>query len=124
MTLHTTGDELVEVEEERAYANVVQKAHDNKLLRQVFVNRAYHCNFTDAEMIAALGALISRLDTGSWSEVDPKDLNEAALKLGPEFNFFPPAFIKYEPAPFLRPFELACSSYLRPLQAEFEQAFY
>jgi alpha-beta hydrolase superfamily lysophospholipase len=105
LTLHTTGDEIVDVEQERAYATVVRKAGDNELLRQTFVNRAYHCNFTDAEMITALQALIHRLDTGSWPDLDPKHLNDAASKLGPELNFFPPAFINYQPGPYLRPFD-------------------
>ena len=93
------------MEQERAYATVVRKAGDNELLRQTFVNRAYHCNFTDAEMIAALQGLIHRLDTGSWPDLAPGHLNDAASKLGSELNSVPPAFINYGPAPFLRPFD-------------------
>jgi pimeloyl-ACP methyl ester carboxylesterase len=105
LTFHTVGDEIVEVEGEGAYATVVRKANNNKLLRQTFVNRAYHCNFTDAETLAALQALIHRLDTGRWPDLDPKHLNDAASKLGSELNSVPPAFINYKPAPFLRPFD-------------------
>jgi len=54
LTLHTTGDRLVPVEDEQAYASVVRSAGNNSLLREVFVHRAGHCTFTPAEMIAAL----------------------------------------------------------------------
>src|SRR5437667_8908873 len=78
-----------------------------------------HCTFTAAETIAALQALIQRLDTGSWQGLDPEDLNTAAKRLGAAYNVFfgvpnpktPPAFIDYAPAPFLRPFD-AFSSFL------------
>jgi pimeloyl-ACP methyl ester carboxylesterase len=105
LTLHTVGDEIVDVEEEGAYATVVRKAHDNELLRQTFVNRAYHCNFTDAETLAALQALIHRLETGSWPDLAPEHLNDAASKLGSELHSIPPAFINQKPGPFLRPFD-------------------
>ncbi len=104
LTLHTIGDEIVDVQQERDYATVVRRASNNALLRQTFINRAYHCNFTDAETIAALDALIQRLDTGHWPDFAPEHLNQAAAKLGPDLNWAPPAFVNYEPAPFLRPF--------------------
>jgi hypothetical protein len=77
------------------------------------VHRAGHCGFTSAEMIAALQALIRRLDTGEWKGADAKALNAAASALplayddifGPGTQLLPPAFIEYAPAPFLRPFD-------------------
>lgn len=59
-------DNVVAVQDEQAYADVVAKTNHNALLRQAFVHRAGHCNFTEAETIAALQALIQRLDTGTW----------------------------------------------------------
>ena len=112
LTLHTTGDELAPVQNEQAYAAVVGSAQESSLLRQTFVHRAGHCQFTEAEKIAALQALIQRLDTGTWQEVDPQDLNTAAMRLGAVYNVLflgapvsAPAFIDYAPAPFLRPFD-------------------
>jgi hypothetical protein len=114
------------VENEQAYADVVARASNISLLRQIFVHRAGHGNFTEAETIAALQALIQRLDTGTWQNLDPEDLNTAAQRLGALYNvlfycylcsdFAPPppdgvripmapAFVDYVPAPFLRPYD-------------------
>jgi pimeloyl-ACP methyl ester carboxylesterase len=112
LTLHSTGDELAPVQNEQAYAAVVGSALKSSLLRQTFVHRVGHCQFTEAEKIAGLRALIQRLDTGTWPEIDPQDLNTAAMRLGAVYNVLflgapvsPPAFIDYAPAPFLRPFD-------------------
>jgi len=68
------------------------------------VHRAGHCTFTPAETVAALQALISRLDSGHWAGVtDPSVLNANATSLG-ALNVAPASFIPFEPAQFLRPF--------------------
>jgi len=122
LTLHTTDDDVVSVENEQAYADVVGRASNSALLRQIFVHRAGHCNFTEAETIAALQALNRRLDTGTWQNLDPEHLNTAAQRLGAMYNvlfycylcsdFAPPsgvrmapAFVDYAPTPFLRPYD-------------------
>jgi pimeloyl-ACP methyl ester carboxylesterase len=120
LTLHTTDDEIVSVENVQAYADVVAKASNSAVLRQIFVHRAGHCAFTEAETIAALQALNRRLDTGTWQNLDPEDLNTAANTFGAMYNVlafcpceFPPppgvpmapAFVDYVPAPFLRPYD-------------------
>ena len=105
LTIHTTGDGLVLNSDEQAYRTVAQDAGDSQLLRQAFVHRAGHCAFTPAETIAALQALVARLDTGKWTSLaDPSNLNAAAAALGP-LNIAPPSYIPFEPAPFLRPFD-------------------
>jgi len=106
LTMHTTGDGLVVNEDEQAYRSAVQDAKDPQLLRQVFVHRAGHCTFTPAETITALQALVRRLDTGHW-RVDPSRLDTSAAALGSTYNVSPPSFIPFEPAPFLRPYDLA-----------------
>jgi len=115
LTLHTIGDGLVVVENERAYRQVVREEGNERLLRQIFVSRAGHCAFTPAETITAVQSLLSRLDTGRWGPLDVTDLNNNAAGLGPSFNIFPnlagmivpvaPAFIKFEPTQYLRPFD-------------------
>jgi pimeloyl-ACP methyl ester carboxylesterase len=106
LTLHTTGDGLVEVTDENAYAGVVRAAGDNRLLREEFVHRAGHCTFTAAETIAALQTLVHRLDTGGWDDsTAPAAMNELAASLGPTLNRVPSAFIRFHPAAFLRPFD-------------------
>ena len=58
------------------------------------------------------------MDTGRWdlSALDPAGLNARAAALGPQYNIFqvdtkirqaPPAFLRYRPAPYPRPFDLA-----------------
>ncbi|OGO43677.1 MAG: hypothetical protein A2Z04_09815 [Chloroflexi bacterium RBG_16_57_9] len=115
LTMHTTGDGLVTVEHERAYARVVHAAGKDATLRQTYVHRAGHCTFTPAETITAFQTLIHRLDTNNWGTADnPQALNLVASALGPNFNLWlvgntpvptAPAFMQYQPAPFLRPFD-------------------
>jgi len=116
LTLHTTGDGLVVVQNESAYKKVVDEVGNGEFLRRTFISRAGHCAFTPAETIAAVGTLINRLDTGKWHGVDATDLNNEAAALGPNFNIFsagagvvatPPAFIDFEPSRYLRPFDAA-----------------
>ncbi len=114
LTLHTTGDGLVPVENERAYRVVVEEAHDSAMLRQIFVHRAGHCAFTPAETITALQTLDLRLTTGEWKDLTAPDLNNDADLLGTGYNVFingsslvptAPAFLKFEPLPFLRVYD-------------------
>jgi pimeloyl-ACP methyl ester carboxylesterase len=114
LTLHTSGDGLVVVENESAYKKVVDEADNEKFLRREFVHRAGHCSFTPAETIAAVEKLLSRLDNGKWPDSEPDDLNAVAAALGPNFNIFPtaqgivptpPAFFEFRPGPYLRPFD-------------------
>ena len=111
LPMHTTGDGLVIAPSEAAYADVVRSAGDSDMLRQVFVRRAGHCTFTEAETIAALQVLLKRLDTGSWDDaaLQPAALNSHALAQGAALNSFfgfaaAPAFEAFSPAPFPRPF--------------------
>jgi pimeloyl-ACP methyl ester carboxylesterase len=106
LTMHTTGDGLVVNQDEQAYASVVRSEGDAKLLRQTFVHRAGHCAFTPAETLAAFQTLIHRLNTGKWDDsTNPDLLNQEAAALGSTFNTLPPAFLKFEPTRFLRPFD-------------------
>ena len=111
LSLHTTGDGVVSVEQERAYAKVVHEANDSRLLRDRFIHRAGHCEFSPAEMITAEQTLELRLATGKWEGLGISLLNEEAGALGPEFNVidvggnpYPaaPAFMGEQPLQFLR----------------------
>ena len=106
LTMHTTGDGLVEVTDENAYASVVRSTGSNSMLRQVFVHRAGHCSFTSAETITAFKTLINRLDTGRWEDTtSPASMNAQAASLGPALNAAPASFIDFQPKQFLRPFD-------------------
>jgi pimeloyl-ACP methyl ester carboxylesterase len=111
LTMHTTGDGLVLNQDEQAYASIVE---DRDSLRQTFVHRAGHCTFTPAETVAAFDSLVGRIDSHRWPGLSPEDLNGAAQALGPSLNLLllsptlivptPPAFLKFEPTAFPRPF--------------------
>jgi pimeloyl-ACP methyl ester carboxylesterase len=115
LTMHTTGDGLVVVENESAYSQVVSEDGNGGFLRLTFVARAGHCAFTPAETVAAAQTLLARLETGKWPAVDASSLNAAAAALGPIFNGFiigpnmilpvPPAFVDFNPSRYLRPFD-------------------
>jgi hypothetical protein len=104
--MHTTGDGLVVSQNEQAYRSVVNRAGDGRLLQQIFVHRAGHCTFTPAETITAVQALLNRLDTGHWGPLDPATLNQQAGALGLTLNPAPPAFLRFQPTQYLRPFDL------------------
>jgi len=115
LTLHTTGDGLVVVQNESAYRDVVGEEGNERFLRRRFISRAGHCAFTPAETIAAVKALLNRLDTGQWGPLDVTDLNNEAEAVGSSFNIFPnpagmivpvaPAFVEFHPSQYLRPFD-------------------
>jgi hypothetical protein len=114
LTMHTTGDGLVENQDEQSYLNAVRNAGDPQLLREIFVHRAGHCAFTPAETLTALATLLHRVKSGHWGNTDnPDGLNQAASALGPSLNVFfannsvvptAPAFLDFSPTKFLRPF--------------------
>jgi pimeloyl-ACP methyl ester carboxylesterase len=84
LTLHTTADWVVPVQNEHAFAAVAA----GPLLRQLYVRRAGHCAFTDAEMLTALDVLFTRIDSGRWPGASPALLNAAAGRLGPAYAGF------------------------------------
>jgi pimeloyl-ACP methyl ester carboxylesterase len=104
LTIHTTGDALVPVQVEHAYADAVHRSGRDVLLRQAFVHRAGHCTFTTGEMLAAFEAIEHRASTGRWPSTNPAVLNAAARRLDPNAT---PAYLTYRPAPYPRPFDLA-----------------
>jgi pimeloyl-ACP methyl ester carboxylesterase len=116
LTLHTSGDGLVVVENEAAYSDAVSAAHNEGMLRQLFVHRANHCIFTPAEQIAAFQVLFVRLDSGSWPATDAAALNDRATALGAKYNggslpgsaspiSVPAGFVAFSPLAFPRQFD-------------------
>ena len=105
LTLHTTGDGLVHVTDEQAYADVVKSAGKSSLLRQAYVHRAGHCTFSPAETISAFETLVDRLDTGHWHGINATAFNAKANALGALNAPWPASFINFKPGQFLRPFD-------------------
>jgi len=110
--MHTDGDGLVTPDNPRAYADVVEHAGQQNLLRHLYIHRAGHCTFTVAEIVTALDVLIERIETGEWPAHDPATLNESARLLGPDDNVLAtgraldPGFFDFEPPPFPRRYDV------------------
>jgi pimeloyl-ACP methyl ester carboxylesterase len=114
LTVHTTGDGLVPVEDEKGYATAVHEAGNSPLLREAFVHRAGHCEFTPAETITAFQNLELRIKTGKWQNLSSSQLNVEATSLGSAYNVLylngsnvptPPQFLTYKPLQFLRVYD-------------------
>ncbi|HEU5029130.1 MAG TPA: prolyl oligopeptidase family serine peptidase [Spirillospora sp.] len=115
VTLHTTGDGNVPPENQRWYAAQVRRAGDPANLKQLYVDRGYHCSFTASEEITTLRTLLTRIDTSHWPTTRPTALNSAATELGPDYQTVfdtdpepglhptSPSFTRYNPGPYLRP---------------------
>jgi hypothetical protein len=94
LDMHTISDQLVPVQQENYYRNTVAFAGRSDLLRQAFVQRQLHCNFTPSELVAGVQAVQQRVAAGRWGHLaDPAVLNAAATAT----NLGTPAFIPYEP---------------------------
>jgi hypothetical protein len=64
LDIHTIADPLVPVQQENFYRHTVDAAGDGQLLRQAYVKAEGHCNFTPAEYIAGLEAVLHRVRAG------------------------------------------------------------
>jgi len=83
LDMHTIADQLVPVQHERYYRHTVRVAGRSDLLRQAYVERQLHCNFTPAELVAGVLAIQHRVGTGRWDQVaTPAHLNAEASGLG------------------------------------------
>jgi pimeloyl-ACP methyl ester carboxylesterase len=82
LDIHTIADQLIPVQQENYYGKLVSGAGSGSLLRQAYTEQQGHCNFTSAEIIAALHALEHRIDTGGWgTAANPNALQAAATAL-------------------------------------------
>ncbi|MFI6338761.1 alpha/beta hydrolase family protein [Streptomyces sp. NPDC050535] len=102
LNIHTTGDALIPVQAESAYARAARAGGSASLLRQRYVDNAGHCTFSTGEQIAALHTLENRVDTGNWSKTAPADLNARATEADPASAA---RYIAYTPASYPRPYD-------------------
>ena len=87
LTLHTLADESTPVQLEEAYLSKVRSAGRAAWLRQLFVARGVHCNFTTAEIVVGLDALKSRIATGKWGKADDlAALNSETAAFGAQYR--------------------------------------
>ncbi|WP_165978248.1 alpha/beta hydrolase, partial [Actinomadura darangshiensis] len=99
MNIHTISDQLVPVEHENEYARSVRAAGRTPLLRQAYVHRTGHCNFTASEYVASLQTLEKRVKTGHWPNTTAKSLNKKAKSLSLDNS----AFLHYRPNQLVTP---------------------
>jgi hypothetical protein len=93
LDMHTISDQLVPVQQENYYRNTVAFAGHSQLLRQAFVQRQLHCNFTPSELVAGVHAIQYRVVTGHWGDVaSPFALNDSAANSGLGTSNFIPFF--------------------------------
>ena len=96
LDMHTISDQLVPVQHENYYRHTVQRAGARRLLRQAFIERQLHCNFTPAELVAGVLAVQQRMDRHHWGTLaEPARLEATATSLG----LGDAAFIPYDPPP-------------------------
>jgi len=107
LDMKTISDQLVPVQQERYYAELVRQAGDSALLAQSFVDAQGHCNFTPAELVAGVQALVSRVKTGNWGNVataaqlnSVADALPTALGGGAFIPFWPERLTASIPPPF------------------------
>ncbi len=65
VTLHTTGDPIVPIFHQASYAEKVADAGASGQLGEIAVERYGHCNFTQAELLAAFSLLLDRAAAAS-----------------------------------------------------------
>ncbi|GHH79188.1 alpha/beta hydrolase [Streptomyces sulfonofaciens] len=103
LNVHTVYDGLVPVQNEHAYRDTARAAGTSALLRQTYVERAGHCNFTQDEALTAVRTLDERVATGHWGDTSAHGMNASAREHGAVTET---AYIRYAPAPFPRPYDL------------------
>ncbi len=94
LDIHTVGDNLVPVQNENYYRTQVDQAGSGDLLKQAYTEAYGHCNFSPAELVAGVHAILHRVTTGQWGNVASTASLEAsatALNLGPA------RFVNYRP---------------------------
>jgi hypothetical protein len=94
LTLHTIGDNLVPVQNENYYRHLVNAAGSGDVLRQAFTESFGHCNFSPAELVAGVAAVLHRVSTGQWDNVATASSLEAAATA---LNLGPARFTSYDP---------------------------
>jgi hypothetical protein len=83
LDLHTTGDNLVPVQQENYYARQVAAAGRGSLLRQAYTQSQGHCNFSASELVAGVRAVLQRVTSGQWGDAaEPDSLQRAAAAVG------------------------------------------
>jgi len=89
LRIHTNGDRAVPHGVLQGYESQIQTSGNQSLYRAALVDRAGHCNFSVAEVAAAVEVMMERLDSGHWPSTNAANLNRLAdsLDTGTEARF-------------------------------------
>lgn len=112
VTLHGLGEGLI-TSDARWYGEQVRLHGKPTRLRQLYVDRGNHGAFSAADEVVALGALLTRIETGRWPNTSPHALNATVARFTPRLRtvldlytftdkVMPPAFTNEQPAMPLR----------------------
>ncbi len=107
LIVQAVADPVTMVEMSGDYANLLRQSGKTELVREAYLNRTGHCNFTQAETLASLQAVEKRIVQGTWGE-GANDLSAPAAMnaLANSYALDGALFTSFTPAPFLR----ACST--------------
>jgi hypothetical protein len=87
LTVNDVGDVLALPGYARAYADDVHAAGAEDQLAQAWLQRGGHCTMSAGEAVAAMDALVARIEAGSWGHLaDPQVLDARARRLGSAAN--------------------------------------
>lgn len=86
LTLQTIGDGLTVPATHGGLLQLTRAAGGQRMLGQLWVQRAGHCTFTASELVAAVRTLEQRLDTGRWS-LRPEAVAERGASAGAAARF-------------------------------------
>ena len=107
LLLQAIADPVTLVELSGDYAQLARQAGHSELVREAYVERSGHCNFTQAETLAALLTLERRIEQGNWDSAGQDGAAAPALNgLAASLALDGAAFTDYRPAALLR----ACST--------------
>ena len=103
LLVQAVADPVTLVELSGDYARLVREAGHADLVREAYVERAGHCNFTRAESIVALLTVERRIEKASWGAAgQDSSLPEAMNTLSGSLGLDGSLFIEHHPNPFLR----------------------
>ncbi len=80
------------------YAARAREAGASEALRQAYVQELGHCNFTPAEVVAAVSTVKARIDTGNWGDTTSPG---ALQKLAESLDLGPAQFVTFRPGKFV-----------------------
>lgn len=108
VTVYAIGDPAAVPEEQRAHRDAAERAGAADLVDEFYLDAAGHCRFTTGERAAAIRHAVRR-GRGEAAAAVPSDLQQEASAVDDALASTgrAPAYVAFEPDPYLRPHDLA-----------------